>query len=91
MRLIQVARSQLVAVSSPVWPILGGKGSVGVSTPDVLQSLASSSSSSAVFQGGMLFKYFDKWRSITCNRFVLNMVQGHHFQLMFCPPLFCNL
>ena len=24
------------------------------------------------------------------NRFVLNMVQGHHLQLRPCPPLFCN-
>ena len=37
----------------------------------------------------MLFKFFDQWRSITSNRFVLNMVQGHHLQLRSCPPLFC--
>ena len=74
MRLIQVARHLLVAVSLPVLPILGGKGAVGVGTPDVSQSSASSSSSSAVFQVGMLFKFFNQWRSITSNRFVLNMV-----------------
>ena len=90
MRLIQVARSLLVAVSPPVLLILGGKGSVGVGAPDVLQSSASSSSSSAVFQVGMLFKFFDQWRSITSNRFVLNMVQGHHLQLRSHPPLFHN-
>ena len=58
MRLIQVARSLLVAVSPPVLPILGGKGSVGVSTPDVSWSSSSSSSSSAVFQVGNAFQIF---------------------------------
>ena len=91
MRLIQVARSLLVAMSPPVLPTLGGKGSMGVSTPDVSWSSASSSSSSAVFQVGMLFKFFDQWRSITPNRFVLNMVWGHHLQLWSNPPLFHNL
>ena len=81
MRLIQVARSLLVAMYPPVLPILGGKGSVGVGTPDVPWSSASLSSSSAVFQVGMLFKFFDQWRGITSNRFVLNMVQGHHLLL----------
>ena len=90
MRLIQVARSLLVAVSPPVLLILGGKGSMGVSTPDVLQTSASTSSSSAVFQVGMLFKFFDQWRSITSYRFMLNMVWGHHLQLRSHPPLFCN-
>ena len=88
MRLIQVARSLLVAVSPPVLPVLGGKGSVGVGTPDMSQSLASSSSSSVVFQVGMLFKFFDQWRSIISNRFVLNMVWDHHLQLRSHPPLF---
>ena len=50
MRLILVARSLLVAVSQPVLPILGGKGSKGVGTPDVSQSSVSSSSSFAVFR-----------------------------------------
>ena len=36
------------------------------------------------------FKFFDQWRSITSNRFVLNMVQGHHLQLRSHPPLFCD-
>ena len=36
----------------------------------------------------MLFRFFDQWRNITSNRFVLNMVQGHHLQLRSCPPLF---
>ena len=90
MRLTKVARSLLVAVSPPVLPTLGGKGSMGVSTPDVLQSSASSSSSSVVFQIGMFFKFFDQWRSITSNRSVLNMVWGNHLQLRSHPPLFCN-
>ena len=52
--------------------------------------LTSSSSSSAVFQVGILFKFFDQWRSITSNRFVLDMVQGHHLQLWSHRPLFDN-
>ena len=67
------------------------KEGVGVSTPDVLESSASSASSSstsAAFQVGMLFKFFDQWRSIMSNRFVLNIVQGHHLQLRSHPPLF---
>ena len=66
---------------------------MGVGTPDVPQpstSSSSSSSTSAMFQVGMLFKFFDQWRSITSNRFVLNMVQGHHLQLRSHPPLFCD-
>ena len=61
-----------------------------VGTPDVSQSSASSSSSSAVFGVGMLCKYCDQWRSITSNRFVLNMVWSDHLQLRSHPPLFCN-
>ena len=90
MRLIQVARNLLVAVSPPVLLILGGKGSVGVGTPNVSWSSASSSSPSAVFQVGMLFKFFDLWRSITSNRLMLNVVPGHHLQLWSYPLLFCN-
>ena len=90
MRLFQVERVLQVAVSPLVLLTLGGKGSVGVSAPDVSWSSASPSSLSAVFQVGMLFKFFDQWRSITSNRFVLNMVQGHHLQLWSHPPLFCN-
>ena len=70
-----------------------GKVGVGVGTPGVPQpstSSCSSSSTSAMFQVGMLFKFFDQWRSITSNRFVLNMVRGHHLQLRTCPPLFCD-
>ena len=58
MNLFQVARSLLVAVSPPLLLILGGKGSVGVGAPDVSCSSAYSSSSSVVFQVGMLFKFF---------------------------------
>ena len=65
---------------------------MGVSIPDVPESAssASSSSTSAAFQVGMLFKFFDQWRSITSNRFVLNKVQAHHLQLRSHPPLFCD-
>ena len=38
----------------------------------------------------LLFKFFDQWRTITSNRFVLNMVWGHHLQLQSHPPLFHN-
>ena len=68
------------------------KRGMGVGIPDVPEpstSSASSSSTSAAFQVGMLFKFFDQWRSITSNRFVLNMVQGHHFQLR--PFLLCSM
>ena len=67
------------------------KGDMGGGTPDVPEvsnSSASSSSTSATFQVGMLFKFFDQWQSITSNRFVLNMVWGHHLQLKSHPPLF---
>ena len=93
MRLVQVARSLQVVVSPPVLLRLGERGDMGVSAPDVPESSASSASSSstsAVFQVGMLFKFFDQWRSITSNRFALNMVWGHPLQFRSCPPLFCN-
>ena len=32
--------------------------------------------------------FFDQWRRITSNRFVLNMVWGHHLQRRSHPPLF---
>ena len=90
MRLIQVTRSLLVAVSPPVLLTLGEKESMGVGTPDVSWSSASSSSSSAVFQLGILFKFFDPCRSITSYSFMLNMVRGHHLQLWSHPPMFHN-
>ena len=93
MRLIWVARSLLVAVSPPVLLRLGERGPMGVGTPDVPQSSASSASpstTSAAFQVGRFFKFFNQWRSITSNRFVLNMVWGHHLQLRSHPPLFHN-
>ena len=63
-----------------------------VGTPDVSwpSTSSSSSSTSATFQVGMLFRFLDQWRSITPNRFVLNMVRGHHLQLRSRPPLFRN-
>ena len=87
----QSGKSLLVAVSPPVLLSQEGKGVMGVSTPDVPEastSSSSSSSTSATFQVGRLFKFFDQWRSITSNRFVLNMVQGHHLQLRSHSPLF---
>ena len=80
-------------MSPPVLLSPEGKGGMGVSTPDVaepLTSSASSSSTSATLQVGMLFRFFDQWKSITSNRFVLNLDQGHHLQLRSHPPLFCD-
>ena len=88
-----MARSLLVILFPLVLLSQEGKVGVQVSTPDVPQPLTSSSSSSstsAPFQVGMLFKFFDQWRSIMSNRFVLNMVWGHHLQLKSCPALFCD-
>ena len=86
-----MVKSLLVALFPPVLLSQEGKVGMGVSTPDVPEaSTSSSSSSSTMFQVGMLFKFFDQWRSITSNRFVLNMVWGHHLQLRSCPPLFCD-
>ena len=90
MRLVQ--RRLLVTLFPPVLLSQEGKVGMGVGTPDVPQpstSSPSSSSTSTTFQVGMLFKFFDQWRSITSNRFVLNMVLGH-LQLRSCPPLFCD-
>ena len=87
-----MVRSLLVVLFPPVLLSPDGKVGMQVGTPDVSQPSTSSSSSStsAPFQVGMLFKFVDQWRSITSNRFVLNMVQGHHLQLRSRPPLFRN-
>ena len=90
MRLSQVARSLLVAMSPQVLLTLGGKGSVGVSTSYVSWPSASLISSPAVFQVGILFKFFDHWRSITSNRLVLNIVWCHHLELWSHLHLFHN-
>ena len=85
-----MTRSLLVALFPPVLLSQEGKVGVGVGTPDVPEpstSSSSSSSTSAMFQVGMLFKFLDQWISITSNRFVLNMVWGHHLQLRSHPFL----
>ena len=91
MRLIQVVRSLLVALFPPVLLSQEGKVGMGVGTPDVPEPSTSSSSSSSIsttFEVGTLFNFFDQWRSITSNMFVLNMVRGHHLQLRSHSPLF---
>ena len=62
------------------------KGSHG----DVISDELKSVSSSSVVQVGTLAALLDQWRSITSNRFVLNTMQDHYFQLRCHPPLFCN-
>ena len=79
---IKVADSLLVMVSVTVLLTSGRRGAVGDGIPGVLQSTTSSSSL-------VLLQVLDQWRSITSQRFVLNMVKGHHPQLRSCP-LFCN-
>ena len=66
------------------------KGVCGSWCSYVPWSSATSSNSSAAFQVGRLFRFFDQWRGITSNRFVHNMVRGHHLQLWSHPPLFHN-
>ena len=86
-----MARSLLVALFPPVLLSQEGKMGMGVGTPDLQQpstSSSCSSSTSASFQVGMLFKFFNQWKSITSNRFVLNTVWGYHLQLSSRPPLF---
>ena len=63
---------------------------MGVSASHVSQCTTFSSSSSSVFQVGMLSYFLDQWRSIASNRIVLNMVQGHYLQLRSHFPLFLN-
>ena len=41
-------------------------------------------------QDSTLPKLIDQWRSITSNRFLLNMVKGHHFQFRCLPLLLPN-
>ena len=66
------------------------KGGCGAALLMCHSPQASPSSSSLVLQVGMLSHILDQWRSITSNRFVLNMVQGHHLQLRSHPPFFLN-
>ena len=87
MRLIQVARSLMVAVSPPVLLILGGRGAMGVSAPDVSCS-SDPHHLHLQFSGWYAFQFLDQWISITSNRFALNMVWGNHLQLRSHPPLF---
>ena len=68
---------------------LGWRGAMGNSVPDVLQS----NFITMIFiscTGWYASKYLDQWRDITSNRFVLNMVKGHHLQYRCNPSLLCN-
>ena len=72
----------------------GGKqsagGSVSVSSADVRRKGGQGHSDLQFFRLVCLPIFLDQWRSITSNKFVLNVVQGHHLQLRSHPPLFCN-
>ena len=80
-----MAESLFVVVSLPVLLILGRREVVRNSS-----SSSSSSLSSSLVQVGTFSQCSDQWKSITSNRFVLNMVQVHHIQLRSHPSLFCN-
>ena len=70
-----------------ILPILVRRGrAVGDNISDVLQSTTSSMLTSSIVQVGTLPQFSEQWRSITLNRFVLNMVNSYHLQLR-CPPL----
>ena len=43
------------------------------------------------FAGCYAFPFLDQWRSITSNRFVLNMVHSHHLQLRSCHAHPCSI
>ena len=91
MRLVKVAEILMVLVSLSALLILWRKVAMGDGIPDVLQSTASSSSSSSfVVQAGTLPQFLYQWRSITSNRFVINMVKGQHLQLRYQAPSFHN-
>ena len=79
-RIIRMVRSQLV-MHLDVLPILGKSGAVGRDISDVFEDTTSTSSSSAMLIC-ILPQFLDQLRSITSNRFVLNMNKGHHLQLM---------
>ena len=89
LRVVRVAGNSLQG-SVLVLQTLGTKRVVGDDIPDVLQFSTSSPPSLFVVQIGTLSQYLDQWRSITSNRFVLDMIQGHHLQLRCHPLLFCQ-
>ena len=90
LRVIRVAGSFLVMMHLPVSLTLRKRESLRDDIPDEFQSTTLSTSSSSIVQVGTLPHFLDQWKSITSNRFLLNMVKGHHFQLRAWSPLFCN-
>ena len=71
-----MARSLVEVESLPVLLMIGRRGAIGVSTPDVSQSTASSSSLSLVFQVGMLSHFWINGEALLLH-FMLTMVHGH--------------
>ena len=73
-----------------VLQILGRRRTVGDGICDVLQSTISLTLSSTIMHFDIHPQFLDKCRSITFNRFVINIVKSHHLQLRHHPPLFRN-
>ena len=87
--LMRVAGSHLqVRLQVPL--NLERRGAMVDDFPDMLQSLTSFSSYSSVVQVGTLLNFINQCRSITLNRFSLNMVKGHYVQLRCCTLVFCK-
>ena len=78
-----------LVVYLPVSWTLGIREAMGDGIPDVLESTSAPSSSSVV-QVGKFSQCLDQCRSISSNRFVLNMVKGYHLQVRCHPLLFHN-
>ena len=80
LRLIEVAENLLV-LFLPALLTLGRRPSQVDGIADMSPATTSTSSSSSFVQVGTLPQFLDQWRSINSNRFVLNIVKGHHLQL----------
>ena len=89
-RVIRLAGCPQVVMHLPVSVTVRRRETMGDHTPDVFQSTYSSTSASSVVQVCTLFHFLDQWRSITSNKFVLNVVKGEHLQLKKLLLLLCN-
>ena len=89
LRVVRIVGSHLV-IHLAVPLIMGRRGAMGDSIPDVLQSKTSPASTSSVVHVGTFLQFLDRGISSTFNRFVLYMVEGHHLQPRHYLPLFHN-